>query len=898
MQNAGHEQTVAVTVMGYSLTKPDAVALVSSVESVTYRELGRRVSATASSLRGYGIVRGDRIGISMSASPDVVVVILACHLIGAAYVPLDTELPVGRLQVISAKARPSLVVVDTARIESITAADWVTTERCVPFDQLVDAALRADLSVSTELDHLGETAAYVIFTSGSTGEPKGVEVTQGNLSALMTAWDDVMAQVDRGSIADSDEHSAVSLWLSALSFDASVAELFWPLHAGRTLAIAPSANAPSGLGLSLGRFISTHSVTHLQCTPTRATMLMADDTDREALKQIRHMVVGGEALPSSLARDLLATGLGRLTNAYGPTEATVWATVHEVSEASLSEPIVSVGKPINGMRAFVIGEDGRELTDGTVGELLIGGHLVSLGYLDEPELTARSFGTRVVDGKSMSTYRTGDLAALADDGSLVFHGRIDGQIKLRGHRIELGEIEAVLSEHPSVRHAVVELDRRHVRFGEPAQDLVAAVVLHTADSSMQGTPQRISAPQLSAELREYLASRLPSIMVPRSVVTFDALPLSTSGKLDRVAIKALLGGERDQGDTEESGDSLNSMIDDFRTVLPTRSGTNIDAHTNFFDAGGHSLLLVELIYRIQRRTAVSLPLSVLLEAPTPALLCGALHHYELQGAQPDVGYHPLVRYETTETDQARTRRPRLYFIHGAGGHVLRFRPLAMALRDYVEVIGVQAIGLEGAQVADDDISVMAVRYADEIAAHDSGPVHLGGYSDGGVIAVHVVELLRLRGVATKSLTFADTFDPQDFPQGLAAKLKNVIHNVSHRDELKLSQWIRGAVEGWKRRTDWDAEGAAALKRIGYNDVFDSIQNVVKRSPKPVTVDVPGLLLRTFTENPVRCRDYSIAYGSPASVEVVWVSGKHDELFTDTRSSDLADHIRAFVLSHR
>ncbi len=895
--------TVVSRVLEHARTQPDHTALTSWDESLTYAELGQRIVAVSHALSRVGVTRGSRVGISMPRSIDALVVVLASHLCGAAYVPLDPELPVSRLAVMHDLAGLAVVVIQAGR----TPPSWTNPDRCVSVEDLTVTERAVPERAVTERAVAGHAVAeirgngtdtrpvptfesptglddeaYLIFTSGSTGAPKGVTITHRNLAALMNGWNSVMG---------TDSH--VSLWLSALSFDASVAEIFWPLHRGGTLAIAPAANAPAGLGLSLGNFIEARSVTHVQCTPTRATLLLADDVDRAALGRVRHLVIGGETLPSSLARDLLNAGIARITNAYGPTEATVWATTHEVTADSLNNSIVSIGSELPGMYAAIIDGEGKQVAVGDVGELVLGGEYVSSGYLARGDLTEHAFSHRDFGSGPLWTYRTGDLAARDNDGSLTFHGRADGQVKIRGHRIELGEIEAVLNDHPAVRHAVVVLDRRHVALGAPAQDLVAVVSPAEVAAGTSTSGRRHDA-ELAASLRSHIAARLPAIMVPRSMVMLDSLPQTTSGKLDRVAIKELLGGERTKGASTARPDDLAALVDDFRAVLPHRPHAPMSESTDFFDAGGHSLLVVELIRRIEERTTIKLPLSALLEAPTPQLLLRVL-------ASPESKAHdPLVAFEPRPDTLVSPDRPRLYFIHGAGGHVLRFRQMAMAIAADVEVIGVQAVGVEGDQQPDQDLAAMVERYAEAIAGTDSGPLHLGGYSDGGVIAGHVAHRLVKNGIIVRSLVFADTFAPQPFPSDARTKLRNIAYNAAHRDGLGLRQWMTGAFEGWRRRTDWDAEGAAALKRLGYNDLFDQIERAVRNGSTLGSVDAPAMLLRTYTENPVRRRDYSFALTTPRSTETRWVLGKHDEMFTDngTTSEDLAALIRTWILNHR
>jgi enterobactin synthetase component F len=878
--------SVARQVLSHAQRVPDHVAVIEPTGQLTYGELADRVCRFASRLKSRGVMPGDRVGIALPRNSEALIAILGAHLCGAAYVPLDTVVPSQRLAAMAETASVSLVVVEDDR----HIPEWVGERRCASYYSIAtnlptanfdrDSFADYELTVETHHDAL-DNLAYVIFTSGSTGQPKGVQITHRNLDALMNAWDQVMGATTH-----------VSLWLSALSFDASVAEIFWPFHHGGTLVIVPAADGPAGLGLSLGSIIRTHSVTHVQCTPTRARMLLAEPDDRSALALIEHFVIGGEALSSTLAGELLDAGVQRLTNAYGPTEATVWATTLDVTRDHLSEAIVAVGAPLCGVTALVVDELGQEVANGSTGELMLGGPFVSAGYASRDDLTAELFGERLHKGKAMRTYRTGDLCALGDDGSLQFHGRADAQVKIRGHRVELGEIEAELMKHELVQHAVVELDRRHVRPDEPARDLIAAVALtgFAYEANRTNEPTRQNDPAIANELRSFLRDRLPEIMVPRAIVTFDALPLTTSGKLDRVAVKAILGGAREQVQTNAPIADLGAMIEDFRAVLPAIAGRVIHEDSNFFDCGGHSLLVVELVERIAKRTDVRVSLSALLRAPTPKLLLNSMLH------DSENVYDPIVRFAASR-GETETPSRRIYLIHGAGGHVLRFQPVAKALANEVEIIGIQAIGVEGNHTADRTLEQMADRYAAAISAIDPGPYELGGYSDGGTIAVHVADRLQREGKKIRSLIFVDSFRPIPYPTSKVQRIKNAATNLLHRDGLPLHRWTVGAVTGWLRRSDWDAEGVAALKRLGYNDVFSIIEAAIADAPPAPKISAPALLVRTYTENPMRKRDYSIAYEAPAATNVAWISGKHDELFYEPAAQELVAQLRRFFRTH-
>jgi amino acid adenylation domain-containing protein len=846
--------------------RPDSPALTEGAVTLSYKQLADAVLSSAQSLQQRGVSPGDRVGILSRRSLRTVITILGVLACGAAYVPLDRSAPSDRLAFQAGDASLVAIVVDPEDLEF-----WSGVFGDGAFIWTLTDAL-GDGPTGASTDHFGSfpdaSLAYVIYTSGSTGVPKGVAVTRDNLNSLLRGWDIVMGPIRH-----------VSLLSSALSFDASVCELFWPLYAGGRLVVAPEPSS-GAIGLELGALIRERRITHMQCTPTRASLMLADPDDRAALARLDHLVVGGESLPVPVARDLLAVGIRRLTNAYGPTEATVWATSHDVTRHDVfdvANEAVSVGVPIPGVAVEVVSALGIQAGVGERGELFVGGPFVTAGYLNRPELTIERFVTHAFNGSMVDrAYRTGDVAYTRADGSLVIVGRNDHQVKIRGHRLELGEVEAAVVAEPDVRACVAcVLDRSHDR-------LAVAIV---GDGGLR------SSEMLIASLRE----RLPEVMVPEFVLPLDVLPTLSSGKADRHAVKELLLAAFDAHDHavvvaahshqgHASADPLlEAMMVDFSIVLG-REG--ITPKSDFFVLGGHSLAAVELVQRILARTGERISLRSLLSASTPEELLA------WQSKGPDRPDRVIVKLSPTSGADAARRT--LFLIHGAGGNVLRFRPLAQVLSDIVNVVGVQAVATEGGS-ADSDLQEMVARYAQAIVeTQPLGPYEIGGYSAGGIIALHVGALLEERGHKVRSLVLLDPLDSSELAGGMH-RASAVLENVRPADGLGFGARLRAAANGWRRRREWDADGAAALAKMGYQDLFDQIAALAVSQPAP-RVNAPALLMKSSIENPFRIRRYDRATSSPRSVNVAWVGAKHDELlhapWIPTVSKAIADFLRS------
>jgi acyl-CoA synthetase (AMP-forming)/AMP-acid ligase II/acyl carrier protein len=382
-------------------------------------------------------------------------------------------------------------------------------------------------------------------------------------------------------------HDPPGVWLAvtSLSFDISVLELFWTLARGFKVILYKEG----GKEYSIPALIKRHKVTHFQCTPSLASILLVDDNTRAALSAVQTFMAGGEAFPMS----------GDIINMYGPTETTVWSSTYPVSQEQRTIPI---GRPIANTELYIVDRKMQPVPVGVAGELFIGGDGVARGYLNRPELTAERFiDDPFSDEPDARLYRTGDLARYRPNGNIEFLGRIDHQVKIRGHRIELGEIEAVLGQHPAVREAVV-IAREDVP-GD--KRLVAYIILH----QKRGVS--------SSELRDYLKKKLPEFMVPSNFVTLDAFPLTPNGKVNRRAlpIPASVRPELENDYVAPRSSTEKVLAKVWSEVLGVEK---IGIYDNFFDLGGHSLSAVQIIMRIRQTCNVELPLKTFLHDSTLA----------------------------------------------------------------------------------------------------------------------------------------------------------------------------------------------------------------------------------------------------------------------------------------
>ncbi|TNV64185.1 non-ribosomal peptide synthase/polyketide synthase, partial [Corallococcus exiguus] len=584
---------------------PDAVAVTFEETALTYAQLDARANQLAWHLRSMGVGPEVRVGLMLERSLELVVALLATLKAGGAYVPLDPALPAQRLAWMFEDARPAVVLIQERLVARLPAGDSVPVLRLDSQWAEVDRQPSgAPPPVASE-----DALAYVIFTSGSTGRPKGaMNAHAGVVNRLL--WMQGALPLSPGDAV---------LQKTPFSFDVSVWEFFLPLMTGARLVVArPGGHQePDYLADLLAR-------EHITVTHFVPSMLQAflEAPGLQQCTSLRQVVCSGEALPLELAERCLARlPRARLHNLYGPTEAAVDVTAYECVRGALGRS-VPIGYPVANTAIRLLDASLRPVPQGVPGELFIGGVQVGRGYLGRPDLTAERFiPDAYSDTSGARLYRTGDLARWLPDGVIEYLGRTDFQVKVRGLRIELGEIEAALEQHPAVRQAVVV-----ALPGVTASDtrLVAYLV---GGTDVAGTEA----------LRAFLSERLPEYMVPGAFVSLKALPLTSSGKVDRRALPVpdIASGEAPEyvaprNPTEEQ---LASLWADLLRV------ERVGVHDDFFALGGHSLLATQLLSRVRAALQVELPLRAVFKAPTLAALASALE--EARGRSEGLQAPPL-----------------------------------------------------------------------------------------------------------------------------------------------------------------------------------------------------------------------------------------------------------------
>ncbi|GAA4703571.1 hypothetical protein GCM10023263_46960 [Phytohabitans rumicis] len=641
---------------------PDAVAVECGDRSLTYAQLDAASNRLARWLVEAGVGPERVVALVLPRSVEFAVGMLAVAKAGGAYLPVDPRYPAERIAFLCRDAGAGVVlragdVYPGGPAEPVPAARWDPRH-----------------------------PAYVIYTSGSSGVPKGVVVPQGGVPVM------VAAQVRRLGLGPGSR----VLWFSAPTFDASVWELWGALLSGATVVVA--GDDP------VGELAARDDLTHATVPPGVLASVPAS-------VPVPTLVSAGEALPERVAA---AWSVGRrLLNAYGPTEVTVCATVSELLDGSHG---VTIGRPIEGTRVWVLDGWLRAVPPGVAGELYVSGAGLARGYLGRPALTAERFVACPFGGAGVRMYRTGDVVRWRDDGQLEFLGRVDDQVKVRGHRIELGEVEAALAGCDGVkRAAAVVRDGRLVGYVVP--------------SDVEG-------------VREALARRLPGHLVPSAIVGLDRLPVNGSGKLDRRALPAPPYAHAPS--REPATPVEEALCRAFAAVLGV---DGVGADDSFFDLGGDSIMATRLVGHIRGAMRAGISLRTVLEAPTPAGLAARLDARDTR--------HDLEVLLPLRTHGS---RPPLFCVHPASGVSWPYAGLLRYLGPEQPLYGLQARGFTDTDALPATVEQMAADYLDRIrSVQPAGPYHLLGWSFGGLVAHAIATRLQEEGERVALLAVLDAY---------------------------------------------------------------------------------------------------------------------------------------------
>jgi amino acid adenylation domain-containing protein len=698
--------TITERIAAHATATPDAVALRWNGESITYAELEARANRLAHRLIELGVGPETAVAMLLGRSADVVVASLAALKAGGYYAPIHHSYPDDRLAWALADTGAPVVLADAdaavrlAKIEGVPPVVLITDDLSQP---------------STGPGHRPhpDQLAYELFTSGSTGLPKGVGVRHRDV-------------VDFAADPRVRVGSERFLLHSAHAFDASTIEMWLALVNGGTVVVAPPGQTDADL---FERLVAEEGLTGAFVTTTLFNLIAA--TRPAAFRGMTAVHTGGETgAPRAMAAVAEACPGLNVEHVYGPTENVVYTTMHSVrGEVSAGDATAPIGRPLDGMKVYVLDGNLRPVPVGVTGEAYVAGKGMARGYLGRPGLTAERFVACPFGEPGLRMYRTGDLVRWRADGVLEYVDRADFQVKIRGFRIELGEIEAVLATHPSVSHVAVV-----AREDRPGEKRLAGYVVGAASLD-------------PAEVRRFAASRLPDYMVPTAIVVLDALPVNGSGKLDRPALPA---PERGGAGREPAGPAETALAAIFADVLGLE---RVGADAGFFELGGDSILALRLVTRARQEGIEISPRDVFSYQTVEALVAATATPVAERAS---TGFEPLLPIQPRGD-----RDPLFFFPPGVGlaWAYFVFPPLMGADQP---IYGLQVPGYREGEAMAASVDELAGVYVDLMrSVRPHGPYHLAGWSLGGEIAFAVATRLQAAGEKVGLLALIDSYHGQD-----------------------------------------------------------------------------------------------------------------------------------------
>jgi amino acid adenylation domain-containing protein len=836
---------------------PHRVAVVFDDQHLSYSELMARTNRLSHRLVAQGAGPDVRIGLCLERSLDMVIGLLGILMAGAAYVPLDPAYPTDRLSHILTDSHCSIAV--TGAIQRSLLPPGINV-----LEVDADPSWMADReSGILPPQAIGANLAYILYTSGSTGAPKGVAISHAALANHMLWILNEFCIDGRDRVVQK----------TPFSFDASVWEFHAALMSGGALVMAKSGGHQESDYLV--ELMEREQITILQTVPSLLTMLVAQP-GFERCKALRTVFCGGEPLDAGLAASYRQTVDAPLVNLYGPTEATIDSTFCFAADFAERDG-VPIGTPVTNVQAYMLDRRFQQTPVGVAGELFLGGAALARGYIGKPAATAERFLPNPFSSEpGARVYKTGDRARWLASGDLEFLGRVDRQVKFRGHRIELGEIEKALTSHPGVNQAVVLLHSK-----PDWDDILTAYVVPFAGTQITG-------PELVAVVR----NRLPAYMVPAKMILLDEFPKLPNGKLNH---EALPSPDYQQAawlnDAPDPRDSVEAHLKQiWQEVL---GGWGVGIRDDFFELGGHSLTALVLSARLEREYGARVPVSVVFAHPTVEQMATFLRQ---EGA--NISRSSLVPIH------AQGSRPPLFCVHPAGGLVHCYVPLSRHLgRDYV-LYGLQSIGFDEGQTPVRDLKEMAAHYVESIRSiQASGPYRIVGWSMGASLAF---EMARQLVTADASVAFVGLLDGR--PNRNARVPDERAFNaevVQKQDELinelaRVELGIKFETEPFEERVRRYLDGAKAIDKVP-SDITERqylrfLQVMATNeiaalgyAPEPAAIRVS--LFRTESSD-----NEDSAYGwqrlALSGVDVYRFPARHREFVSGRHLQSLADRIRA------
>ncbi|MBY0481511.1 MAG: amino acid adenylation domain-containing protein [Chitinophagaceae bacterium] len=691
-----------------SLTHPTKIAIKHNGKTISYGELLIAVDQFAGYIQTQQIKKNDIVVVPMDRSIEMMIALISFLKMGVTYLPILPNYPKERLNYILTNSSTTKIL-SSNKYRSLY-SDYPDT---LYFEDFWNTRTNYADKDSDKGD-LWNCTAFALYTSGSTGMPKGVEIAQRSFH------NHLMSMQKLPGISESD----IMLNITTITFDIAQLELFLPLISGAQLFISDMDESRDGRLLL--ETIESEKISIVQATPFNWQILLESGWNNPLpIKAL----CGGEALSKDLA-DKLCKRCKEVWNMYGPTEATIWATIKKIS---LNDPVITIGKAIHNLQVYILSDDLKEMPVNEVGEIYIGGIGVGKGYINRPELTEKAFiADPFVKATGNRIYKTGDLGIKLENGEIQCLGRIDHQIKIRGNRVETEEIEFQLKQQSNVKNAIVAGHRDSV----DNLRLVAYIEPKKAIDEAQ-LDEHIQLWKLQLE------NSLPEYMMPTDFMIIDEVPLMPNGKVNRKALPEPII----KASSQELVLPVSELEEELIKIWKRNIGMDrISTNDNFFDLGGNSLIATKIMLQVEQYTGKRIPNATLFQYQTIKELSKFI-----QENITDSKFKVLVPIKPEGS-----KLP-VYIIHAIGLNLMFLRSFILFLDKEQPVYGLQALGLNGIDKPLDNMEEIARFYISEIVEQNpTGPYLITGYSFGGYIAFEIVKQLKAMGKDVRMLAMIDT----------------------------------------------------------------------------------------------------------------------------------------------
>jgi len=769
------------------IAHPDRIALKSEDEVITYNQLNEMANLLARAIIDRCGTTPQPIPFMIEHGPSSIITLLGILKAGHSYVALDPTYPIERLEAIINSINSGLVITNN---RNLTFFDNQLT-KLTGIDVLnLDSIDKKNSVDNLELSISPDAIAYIVFTSGSTGTPKGVMRTHRN------ALHDTYHQTNSQKISPSDRYA---LFLS-VSYEASRSALMGSLLNGAALYLFD----PRRYGLHLlPDWLEREQISILLSTPSAFRHLFDGVPGSKIFQKVRLVSLGGEPSTSRDAQVFQQHFSKKcyLLNSLGSSEAGVLSRYVFTKDIPLNSHIIPVGYPVPDKTILLVNEDGKNIEDNQVGEILVKSHYLSPGYWNQPSLTQEKFSSDL-ENKDLRIYHTGDLGRWQSNGCLEYLGRIDSQVKIRGYRVEIEEIEAVLNQHPAVRDACL------IAWTEKDSPEEKTLVAYVVPDKSQPLDKRA--------LRTHLGKKLPDYMVPGKFIFLDKLPLTLTGKINHLALPP---PEKAESIKERlyiaPRDNIESkLVGIWERVLKIKP---VGIQDDFFELGGNSLLAAQIFTQIEKTFGKRIPLATLFQAASVEQQANFIRQEDWV---PD--WSSLVALRPGDS------KPPLFFAAPVGGNVLSYRDLMMRLDYDQPCYGLQAVGLDGVQTPMRSVPEVAEHYIKEIlTVQPEGPYYLSGSSFGGLVAYEMAQRLFDMGKSIALVVMFDAYGP-NYPKRLpsTSRLRRRIFKYLRRADTHVSNFLY---------TDWKGRWIYLTVKVPklYLRISRNLRNKIDRIIHPV-----------------------------------------------------------------